>query len=359
MKRKVTVTTNLNQRIGEPSLNAPCYAYLAKGSIIEVDGHLYEGDTYKDIDKWYKDEAGNYYWSGGIYDAFLENQNDQSFRVSLSRNDKNVFDLFLEIQKTTLNLPNGTGTGTTVAILDSGINTNFPSLKDSINEKRIKNYLSSSGFYSHATKVAGLLVANNDKLLGICPEATLWDLRVANKYGNVAKHAVVNALDDIYHWNFSKSEGFCDIINMSLDIDHDYPNLQDKIDNLILQGSIIIVSGTTGSYTTSISNLKGVIPIGALVKSDLENISNEIANSSLKSIFLNKNILSTSNYPDHELFGDSSAYTAIVSGLVARFLSSENIKKEDRLDRVIDFLKNISIPIQNIINPKPLTSYKL
>ncbi len=63
---KVTVTKYLNVRTGRPSLNAPCYQYLAPGSELVVDGNFYPGDPYDGIDLWMKDNAGNYYWSGGI-----------------------------------------------------------------------------------------------------------------------------------------------------------------------------------------------------------------------------------------------------------------------------------------------------
>ncbi|SHK70613.1 hypothetical protein SAMN04488028_107198 [Reichenbachiella agariperforans] len=63
---KVTVTKYLNVRVGKPSVNAPCYQYLAPGSEIEVGEKLYLGDSYDGMDTWYRDEADNYYWSGGF-----------------------------------------------------------------------------------------------------------------------------------------------------------------------------------------------------------------------------------------------------------------------------------------------------
>ena len=57
---KVTVKDYLNVRVGKPSVNAPCYQYIAPGSEIEVDGKLYTGDMYDGSDQWMKDEGGNY-----------------------------------------------------------------------------------------------------------------------------------------------------------------------------------------------------------------------------------------------------------------------------------------------------------
>ena len=75
---KVTVKDNyLNVRVGKPSVNAPCYQYIAPGSIIDVDGKLYKGDKYGDsnIDIWYKDALGNYYWSGGLNNKVADTTN--------------------------------------------------------------------------------------------------------------------------------------------------------------------------------------------------------------------------------------------------------------------------------------------
>ena len=63
---KLTVKVNLNVRVGKPSVNAPCYTYITPGSTLEVDENPYPGDMYDGNDTWYKDDAGNYYWSGGF-----------------------------------------------------------------------------------------------------------------------------------------------------------------------------------------------------------------------------------------------------------------------------------------------------
>ena len=63
---KVLVKHFLNVRAGKPSVNAPCYQYLAPGSEVEVDGKLYKGDQFEGINTWLKDDVDNYYWSGGV-----------------------------------------------------------------------------------------------------------------------------------------------------------------------------------------------------------------------------------------------------------------------------------------------------
>ena len=71
---KVTVTKYLNVRVGKPSVNAPCYQYLAPGSILDVDGNIYKGDVFDGINTWLKDDSGNYYWVGGLDKDNFKNQ---------------------------------------------------------------------------------------------------------------------------------------------------------------------------------------------------------------------------------------------------------------------------------------------
>jgi len=102
---KVTVKYYLNVRVGKPSVNAPCYQYIAPGSQIEVDGKLYTGDMFEGIDQWMRDEGDNYYWAGGIQ-------------------SKSSFSWFKELEIETIwNTYNEKGENACIAILDTGYNT--------------------------------------------------------------------------------------------------------------------------------------------------------------------------------------------------------------------------------------------
>src|SRR5260221_6326526 len=114
---KVTVNKYLNVRVGKPSVNAPCYQYLAPGSELEVDGQSYPGDTYKDINTWLKDATGNYYWSGGVQNNFTKDQSLDYW-----------FDLLemIDVQKIE------EGENANILILDSGINNFLPALNTAL-----------------------------------------------------------------------------------------------------------------------------------------------------------------------------------------------------------------------------------
>lgn len=164
---KLTVTVNLNVRVGKPGLNAPCYQYIAPGSILEVDGTLYPGDKYDGISSWYKDEAGNYYWSGGV----------EEIKDSII----DYPDWMSELKIPTIwNYSTGKDVG--VAVVDTGI--------DIQNEDLIYNKdkyfvfdkaISLQDQVGHGTHCAGLIGAKNKigNVIGVAPDCNLFVCKIA------------------------------------------------------------------------------------------------------------------------------------------------------------------------------------
>lgn len=149
----------LNVRVGDPSLNAPCYQFLAPGSEIEVDGKLYKGDAFDGIDTWLKDEAGNYYWQGGVASSFAPPPG--------SLLDYNALSAMPAAVKQTR------GTGITIGIVDTGCFRH-----DAFSQVNItgKNFVADNTDFddrstaSHGTFVAGVIAAGNapgSKMMGI------------------------------------------------------------------------------------------------------------------------------------------------------------------------------------------------
>lgn len=219
---KVTVTKNLNVRVGKPSVNAPCYQYIAPGSILEVDGNLYKGDSFDGIDTWMKDEAGNYYWSGGvlevkqigIYPWWLENS------------------LFSIPKLWTIESKNVVK----VAILDTGLSQHYDldfskiSGYDYVSDTNIK-FIDN---YNHGTHLAGIIAAQGKKIMGIAPETHLFIAKVCDDKGRPIIKAVKNALDDIYAGRKGTSD--VKVINMSFDVatqSEEERNLKKDIESLI------------------------------------------------------------------------------------------------------------------------------
>jgi hypothetical protein len=144
---------------------------------------------------------------------------------------------------------------------------------------------------------------------------------------------------------------------LSLDINHEHPEIQTIITNLVDQGVIVLVAGTQRGKLNSIAKLKGVIPIGTFMGFQFNNLKQ---NGFLKEViinFLNKEIKSSSIFPEYELFGNSSAFTAVTTGLVSKFLSTQPISKSERKLKVLAFLSSLAISIKNETSAKSLKPY--
>ena len=154
---KVKVKHFLNVRVGKPSVNAPCYQYLAPGSEIDVDGKLYKGDHFEDINTWLKDDGDNYYWSGGV-----ETVQPVAPAATAGLLESGVWwykDFNVgELWRKGLN-----GANVKIAVLDSGIS--LPHADLNIITTNLKDLtLSETGitdWTGHGTHVCGIIKANN------------------------------------------------------------------------------------------------------------------------------------------------------------------------------------------------------
>jgi subtilisin family serine protease len=160
---KVKVKHFLNVRAGKPSVNAPCYQYLAPGSEIEVDGKLYKGDPFEDINTWLKDDGNNYYWSGGVESILPA---EASAPVNLL--DSSVW-WYKDFNIGALWSKGLNGADVKIAVLDSGIS--LPHADLNIVDANLKD-LSDSGtgikdWTGHGTHVCGIIKAGNVSGLGI------------------------------------------------------------------------------------------------------------------------------------------------------------------------------------------------
>lgn len=170
---KVTVKDKfLNVRLGAASLNAPNSTYLSPGDILEVDGQLYKGDSYDGIDTWMKDDAGNYYWSGGVSNSIDLTANT---KVELS----DIINYNVLIQNIPQEWRQTLGEDVVVAIIDTGISnivsSNFNIIKGYNSILKVEDSFDDA-ISGHGTFVAGLIGANggaSDKIVGVAPNVKL------------------------------------------------------------------------------------------------------------------------------------------------------------------------------------------
>mgnify|MGYP003648512157 CR=1 FL=1 len=346
---KAKIKVPLNKR-GAPSVNASKDKHYVAGQEVNIVD-LINGDMVDGIDVWYKLDNGSYVWSGGVEGMIsLKDLGAQLLETNdSSTEDSESPDLSKKIVLNT-EIPQGEGQDIRIAVLDSGIDKRHESLKNRIIWN--KNYQSDKNLFYHGSLTAGILVANDSELIGMCGQADLLDLRVADDDGIVEGDAVKQALEDIVVWNNDEGKPFISVVNLSLDVTKALIILiQPVVTTLYEQGVVIIVAGNVRNRLTNIASLEFVISVGVFRNKYFEEICLNGIDPKLVLMYLNEEIISTSLFPNHEGFKDSSAYTAVTSGLVARFLSS--IETKNPYKDAIKFLKKCAFPIQQ--ESKPIT----
>lgn len=347
---KVTVTKYLNVRVGKPSLNAPCYQYLAPGSEIEVEDQSYTGDSFDGINTWLKDGAGNYYWSGGLnYSPKEVEKNDYWFEL---------LELH-EVQKYEL------GDRSSILILDSGIRVH-----DKVFGKRIlaqTNFVTASTTMlsidadRHGTHCAGLICGSPlNQVSGVAPRSGLLVGKVTESGQLQGAETIKTALQEFL------TEGYeFDVISISQTLAEDDPALEKLIQDHIDRGRIVVAAIGNDSRKLNLKKKRypgfynQVISVGSCEPDD--SLSSYTCYPSHATVFCyGTNILS---YKDSlvpaPLTGTSQA-TAIVAGVVALIVSC--LKKKSILynqqiikDLILESSNGVKgYPSYKIIQPKKI-----
>jgi subtilisin family serine protease len=335
---KVTVTKNLNVRVGKPSVNAPCYQYIAPGSILEVDGNLYKGDIFDGIDTWMKDEAGNYYWSGGI-------EFNSEKQYAKTNEDNNWYISKLGIDKLWIKTK---GEGVKVAIIDSGIDKNHPDidysrivlkrnfLYEGEDEIQINNVEDENG---HGTHCTGILAGQGIKTFGVAPNVSLFVGKIANSLHEIEQNKLFKAIE----WAYNND---ADIISISISIDEfddQYAKLIEDLDKK-KKGILIGALSNVGDHGYNVIgypfSLKSCIGVGATDK--VFKIDEYTARSSSLDILApGRDIYSTWINGGYKIESGCSMATPIVAGIVALFLSyAYKLSKSFSKDEIISIIKN-------------------
>ncbi len=336
---KVIVKHFLNVRAGKPSVNAPCYQYLAPGSEIEVDGNLYQGDRFEEIDTWLKDEAENYYWRGGTdfqlnIDAALAISQPQSkVKKSAQWHEKlkirEIWDTY-----------NERGNSVTIAVLDTGINkSNLEVASGIVAERVLINSTSYPGIElriddqsneGHGTRCSSIIGARNklEPIIGIAPECKLIS-------GKISIAREVRNFDFVLAGiEWAIKEG-AEVISISYAIElpeNQKAQWEEKFQSLIGNKNILIFAAAGNSGSTQISgerypaSFDNCISVGATDKNN---------NLSAINILSDKTIIHApgieiesygkSNIPDAQ--SGTSYATPIVAGIVGlgiSFLKKKN-----------------------------------
>lgn len=265
---KVIVAKYLNVRVGKPSVNAPCYQYLPPGSQLEVDGLLYPGDKFEGIDTWLKDEAGNYYWSGGI------SENPSPADESAIKYPDAFPTQIVNWNQSLANIPPewilSRGKDIQIAVLDTGINTRHEDLRGSI--VGLKDCTEPNGSaqdrIGHGSHMAGIIAAQSTRargVIGVAPEAKIHSVKVMHETKNNNSDSW---LVEGIAWARAQR---VNIISLSLNIDQKLAtqNLHNEIQRASNDGIFIIAAAGDNTEITHgeinyPANYPECISVGAL-----------------------------------------------------------------------------------------------
>ncbi len=336
---KVTVTKYLNVRVGAPSVNAPCYQYLAPGSVLEVDGTMYDGDYYDGSKLWMKDEAGNYYWAGGVNNPAAVKEPPAAPAVSFNYNQL--------IQNIPDEWRNAGGKDIKVIIMDSGVSNvhNDIKIKD---ENYFDFYYNGNDKYDkcgHGTAIAGLIggTAVDNGIRGIAPLCEIISYKVTSNSGATARLSLMKAIPEI---NKLAAVNKLIIVNCSWAV-----NKSDELDILLkaVPGNVIFVcaAGNNGDLLSASgalnypSSIDRMISVGFISKDSSELLlSPGKFNSTLDYIFMGSSIKSCDipakdSYSD---FDECSMSTALTSGIITLLVSS--VTPDEQLNIDVAFIRN-------------------
>ncbi|WP_427133462.1 S8 family serine peptidase [Pseudarthrobacter sp. S9] len=140
-----------------------------------------------------------------------------------------------------------TGTGTKVAVLDSGVASDNTDIAPKVVARaNFSDATTSEDNYGHGTHVAGIIaaIANNTiGVAGVCPDCTILDGKVLNDSGSGSTSGIANGI------NWAVSNG-AKVINMSLGLRVSSQTLETAVNNAWNQGAVIVAAaGNTGTQS--------------------------------------------------------------------------------------------------------------
>lgn len=366
---KVTVTRYLNVRVGRPSVNAPCFQYVVPGVELEVDDELYKGDRYDGIDTWLKDEAENYYWSGGV--RLSVNTADRLSLASPATETKIEFGWFEKLGiKKTWDTHGEMGELATIAVLDTGYNKQNSDvisavlkesiIIDSVKYPGLELVMDDQSNEGHGTRCSSLIGARNHLQwsVGIAPECKLI-------IGKVSINREVRDFDYILNGiKWAITEG-ADIVSVSyaVELPEDRIAFYNEKFETLLSGNQVLVFASAGN-SDGITETFGerypasfpkCISVGATDENGALSLLTVLSNRTrLHAPGINIESFGLGDSPDPQSGTSfSTPIVAAIAGLAISFLKANNkvINRENILAKLINSSDNIQgNPVKKQVN---------
>nr|WP_321406499.1 N-acetylmuramoyl-L-alanine amidase [uncultured Carboxylicivirga sp.] len=377
-KGEVKTTSRLNIRAGKPTTKAPVHRTVDANTILTYTHYTLDGESVNGNSKWYKDEEGNYYWSGCVRNKKDEELLDLDSK-SLSKelvttisespyyfkdfvnDDQNTlirnFDLnqLLDVDEA---IKRNDGDGVNVGIMDHPFEDIFEIFSD-----RVESILNGGDVQSfHGIQMASIIGAkytSNPEYKSICSKCKLISLPVVIE-GRKDPQFFIDVIDKI----LSQFEPGNIIINASLSVKKDDISLLESHFLKLSEKYIVIASAGQDNELLNDNEIQwparldNVLSVGSISKSFFEANPNPSFNSRLD-ILLPENRYPAFNYKVNPKYksvaGDSSA-TAIITGLSTLLTNKYgNIGKS----RLLELIKEQSVGYKeadlSVIKPiKPL-----
>lgn len=216
-----------------------------------------------------------------------------------------------------------TGKGIDVAVIDTGVDSRHPDLRQQIVETQvlIEDPAQLTEPEIHGTAMAGIIAAranNRSGIVGIAPEARIHALQACRQVNNGSSLALCDSFTLARALSFAIDRGV-DIINLSLSGPRD-PLITRLVAASLSRGQVLVAADPGAGEQRYPALLPGVIAVR-----EEEEIGGHAGESSDALVVLapRNQILSTGPGGSYDFYSGSSAATAIVSGLTALLLQSE------------------------------------
>ncbi|WP_349346902.1 S8 family peptidase [Priestia megaterium] len=231
------------------------------------------------------------------------------------------------------------GQDTVIAVIDTGCDIEHEELKDNILETF--NFTNddngeinvTTDYTGHGTHVAGIIAATNKQhTIGIAPKAKLLVVKAIGHTSISTHENLIRAIRFVTTWRGKNGEKV-DVINLSLGMKEDVPELREAIDEALEENIFVVVAAGNygdGSELTDEILYPGyyeeVIQVGSVGKSLIpSHISN--TNQNIDFLSLGESIYSTYLQNTYIKLTGTSMATPHITGAISLILSYFKTKK--------------------------------